>query len=738
MTILQCSTPLEGAQWATRNGFYIHPLRGKIAIWKGWQQNAILDPDKLLPHLQNGGNYGIATELSGLVVIDEDKAGEFSRWAEKHGHKIPQTLTVETAHGTHFYFKRFEGATNASPFRKEGFEIDVRGQGYVVGAGSIHPTEGTIYTLKNDVEPAECPKWLQAYLTAETAQQPLLQPATTPPSYKSHLQERVTQVIQELQALQTLPLGAKDQHGKGWDTATFSHACHLVKISNTDPVNYPLGKAEQDFLTNAPTDHTFNNTKHEHQWISALREVGADKLKNETADLIQRLAKVGQNQLQETTQQPQHQNTLNDPQQAPENSYGRRLEITPASLIKPVKVNWLWDEKYPLGALSLLSGRQGLGKSTLAMWIAAQITLGTLPGDLFGAPKNVIIAATEDTWEHTITPRLMAAGANLEKVFKVEAHETTDGVDWLEGINIERDIHRLKDLIKANDVALVILDPLTSRLGDRDTHKDSETRKALEPIARLAEETGAAVIGLMHFNKGATDPTLGVMGSTAFTAVARAVGVVASDPEDDTGRKQLFAISKSNLGRISDKTLAFMVANKTIFNGDEMELNIGAIEWAGESNTSLRTAMTSTPTDGADATLIEEACEWLEGFLTLYPNSGKREVYNAAKKEAITERTLERAAKKIGVEYRREGFPAKTFWSLSPQSRQPQKIESKKEPAGATGVTGLDLGKQSKNMAEKTQSRQTSMSGGTGENNPKNCPECNTPTCAGECVMEVF
>ena len=95
----------------------------------------------------------------------------------------------------------------------------------------------------------------------------------------------------------------------------------------------------------------------------------------------------------------------------PPRSGPRRLLVTPASEIQMEAVEWVWDDhRLPLGALSLLAGDPGVGKSTLAYMLAAQLTTGTLPGCFQGIPKDVLVVAAEDSWEHTITPRLVAAG----------------------------------------------------------------------------------------------------------------------------------------------------------------------------------------------------------------------------------------------------------------------------------------------------------------------------------------
>jgi hypothetical protein len=168
----------------------------------------------------------------------------------------------------------------------------------------------------------------------------------------------------------------------------------------------------------------------------------------------------------------------------------RRLRVQRASEIKARATRWLWHEIrpeataswLPLGGLVLLAGREGVGKSTIAYEIAARITRGTLAGAFYGTPRSVIISATEDAWEQTVVPRLMAADADLDRVIRVDA-ETPKGLP--EAIKLPEDLDALDELIRDEDVALVLLDPLMGTIsGALDSHKDHDIRLALEPVAQ--------------------------------------------------------------------------------------------------------------------------------------------------------------------------------------------------------------------------------------------------------------
>jgi len=197
----------------------------------------------------------------------------------------------------------------------------------------------------------------------------------------------------------------------------------------------------------------------------------------------------------------------------------RKVLVTPASKITMRPVRWLWEGRIALGSLALLGGREGIGKSQIATTIAADITRGRLPGVNKGIPKSVVIAATEDAWEFTIVPRLAAAGADLDRVLRIE-------VQLVEGLTVPlvlpTDVEELRSVIVAEDVAMVALDPLISRLDAKlDSHKDGEVRIALEPLTAMFSETGCTGLGLIHVNKsGGSDPLSMLMASRAFPAVA--------------------------------------------------------------------------------------------------------------------------------------------------------------------------------------------------------------------------
>ena len=306
--------------------------------------------------------------------------------------------------------------------------------------------------------------------------------------------------------------------------------------------------------------------------------------------------------------------------------------------IRPVK--WMWEGRIPIGALTLLGGREELGKSTIAETIAGQVTNGTLPGEHFGKPRAVLISATEDSWNSTIVPRLIAAGANLKLVYRLAMSD--DQSELI--MTFPGHIKTLYEAVEMVDIAFIILDPLMSRLGTLDTHKDGEVRQALEPLVGFADSTGAALLGLIHFNKSTgVDPMTAMMGSRAFGAVARSVLMCMRDGEDS----YVFGHAKNNLGRkVAAESYEIDGAKVGEKNGDAIWAS--KIRWTGQSARTLDEIHESS--DGGVVSAVGDAAAWLDEYLRA--NGGQkasRIITEQAIKEGHTASTLKRARKRLKI-----------------------------------------------------------------------------------------
>jgi AAA domain len=327
---------------------------------------------------------------------------------------------------------------------------------------------------------------------------------------------------------------------------------------------------------------------------------------------------------------------------------GRQVMVTLASQIKPRPVRWLWPDRIPAGALTLLAGREGIGKSLVGVHLAAELSRGTLPGSRHGRPCRVMFATSEDAWEFTMVPRLLAAGADLAMIGRVQVDD--DGI--VTGLTTPVDVPALAAYIGSHDVALLVLDPLTSVMDERIDARDREVRKALEPLAQLAEDTGAAVLGNVHPGKSlGADPVNLILGSRAFSAVARVALVAARDPDDEDSN--VLSVEKSNLGRIDVPGLTYRVDGVEVAT-DEGPASAGLLVWTGETEGRVRDIMADA---GEEHSNRDEAAKWLIDYLTdLCGEAPAKDVKKAAVAAGFTERTLDRARSRAGVTTGRTGF----------------------------------------------------------------------------------
>ncbi|WP_239168080.1 AAA family ATPase [Catellatospora coxensis] len=363
-------------------------------------------------------------------------------------------------------------------------------------------------------------------------------------------------------------------------------------------------------------------------------------------------------------------------------------------------VRWTWDNRIPAGSITLIPGREGIGKSLTLAWLAGQLTRGTLPGIHYGTPRAVIYAATEDSWAQTIAPRLYAAGADLDLVYRVDVDN--DGAH--DQLTLPRDCNGLAVEIEELGVALLAADPLLSLIqAGIDTHRDRDLRTALEPLAKLADRTGCAVVGLAHFNKSANTDALNLItGSRAFSAVARAVMSIARDDEAGDG-SCVMSQSKSNLGRLDVPSLRYIIESVEVPT-DEGPAYVGKLVFTGESDRSVADILGDSGDQGDQREERDGAAAWLADYLISQGGEAAwADVRKAARAEGIAERTLQRATRRARVTVTREGFPSRTIWRLdtgnapytatavAPQSRQSRHVPE----AGATGATGATAHEQS-------------------------------------------
>lgn len=242
----------------------------------------------------------------------------------------------------------------------------------------------------------------------------------------------------------------------------------------------------------------------------------------------------------------------------------RELLITPASLIQSRRQKWLWEDRIPLGTVTIFAGRGGEGKSTFALHIAAQAIAGDLEGDSKGTGSNVLIISHEDDWGTVMKPRLIAANAHPDNVFKIAVKSTVDDTTAETIPALPLDIDLLRQAVVETNAKVIIIDPISSTLGG-DLHKLADVRRGLDPLAALAQEMELAVVAIMHFNKGTGNVSDKLSGSHAFRDLSRSVLLFATD--DETGQR-IVSVDKSNYSAERGSSFAFTLTSVTVTTDD--------------------------------------------------------------------------------------------------------------------------------------------------------------------------
>jgi len=332
------------------------------------------------------------------------------------------------------------------------------------------------------------------------------------------------------------------------------------------------------------------------------------------------------------------------------------IDIVCLDTVTAEKVNWLWSGYIPLGKLTLLDGDPGLGKSLFALDITARISTGQPMPD--GSPAlhgGVVLMSLEDGLADTIVPRLEVAGADKSKIVALQ------GVKDLEGkfrFPTVEDIEAIGNACKKVDAKLVAIDPLMGYMGGCvNSWRDQDVRRALSPLAKMAEEIGVAVVIVRHLNKTSSSNSIyRGGGSIGIIGAARSALLIAKDPENENRR--ILAGIKSNLAPLPS-SLSYMIEN---IDG------IPKIVWGGVSSHTAD-ALLAIPSSPEEKSALEDANEFLREAL-LNGAVDSKEVLKQAREAGIAERTLHRAKKVMCVVSKKAEFKSGWLWVMPSEGCQ--------------------------------------------------------------------
>lgn len=333
------------------------------------------------------------------------------------------------------------------------------------------------------------------------------------------------------------------------------------------------------------------------------------------------------------------------------------LDFTP--VVKPIseyetqEINWLWYPYIPKGGITILDGDPGVGKTYLSLALVAHLSSGQpLPGEVgikggnqgtgHRKPEKVLYMTAEDDPGLTLRPRLELMRANLPNILICEGTLANDGnmVEPLDFSTVEG-LETLAALCEKYKPTLIIIDPFVAFIGRTDINKANEVRPVMTPLNLLARKYDVAILLVRHLTKGARERLIyRGMGTIDLIAAARSSLLVATDPDNPEIR--IMFHQKHNLSR-QGASLGYTITDQ-------------GFQWAGEVNVSAIDILKPETSEARGGRSKNEAQEWLEEFLSQYPQGiSSRGVREAAKNNGFSESTLRRAKKELDVIVKKKG-----------------------------------------------------------------------------------
>jgi hypothetical protein len=270
--------------------------------------------------------------------------------------------------------------------------------------------------------------------------------------------------------------------------------------------------------------------------------------------------------------------------------------------IKLEKIKWLWKNRIAIGKLTIFAGDPGLGKSQGSLDMAARLSRCTqFPDGSSGMLGDTILLTTEDDPGDTMRPRLDPLNADVSRIHLLQGERTKEG--HIAGMTLEKittflsAINQIRE--QGHEVKLLIIDPLNGFMGDGDSNKSEDTRKAADAICFLAEREGFAIVGIMHLNKGKGPPMTRVLGSMAWVAKARAAYFFTKDKETD---RRLFLPLKNNLGP-DVGGMQYSIQVRSLYDGG---IEAPYISWEGTATDDLSNILYSENRQGKERPTPEQ------------------------------------------------------------------------------------------------------------------------------------
>lgn len=312
-----------------------------------------------------------------------------------------------------------------------------------------------------------------------------------------------------------------------------------------------------------------------------------------------------------------------------------KIQSVCAADVEPTRVTWLWKNRVPLKAFSLMQGIEGIGKSTLLCELVAGVTaMKSIEALEISEAGKVLWLSAEDDIAEDLVPRLMSAGADLKLVQIIDQAFSLD----------DKGVILLKSEIEKHRPMLVIIDPLYA-FSKGSPNNEEDARIITNHFKVISRDFMCAIVGVRHVNKskGFGDPRAAGSGSVAWQAAARSVLMVGFDP--DNPAKCAIMPTKGNKGDWRNaEALGYEIRS------DITSASGAKFFWTGKSDlTAKKILQTATDDEREDREERKQAKNEMREFLKAILSAGPVLVSEVEKQAEAAGLSVSYLRKKRGI-----------------------------------------------------------------------------------------
>lgn len=211
----------------------------------------------------------------------------------------------------------------------------------------------------------------------------------------------------------------------------------------------------------------------------------------------------------------------------------RRMVETP-----PPPVAWIAQPLIAQGNLTAIYAPGGDGKSLLAGALMGAVASGAEIAGI-ACEQGTAVYLDGENGAHEIHRRVHTLGLPAEGVAFYEAA----------GFDLRGDLELLADIIRERKPQLGVLDSFRSLTPGLDENDTRQTAAALDPLRRLAHETGTAILLIHHANKTGRD----FRGASSIRDAVDIFWRMGREDGDNDRQRRFLSCSKMRVGPEQDR-----------------------------------------------------------------------------------------------------------------------------------------------------------------------------------------